>query len=117
MILFVVTTLPDEQIAADIIRNLVEKKAAACGTIIPGAHSIYRWKGAIEEAKEVIVVFKIPKSAAASFEADLRALHPYEIPEIASFEPSQVSQSFTTWALAACDISAPDISLQAFNTA
>ncbi len=117
MILFVLTTLPDEQIAADIIRNLVDKKAAACGTIIPGARSIYRWKAVIEESKEVIVVFKIPKSAAASFEIDLRALHPYEIPEIASFEPAHVSQAFTTWALATCDIPASDASVQVFNPA
>jgi len=109
MILFVLTTLPDEQTAAGIIRNLVDKKAAACATIIPGARSIYRWRAAIEDSKEVIVVFKIPKSGAASFENDLRVLHPYEVPEIASFEPAQVSHAFTTWALAACDIPATDI--------
>lgn len=34
MILFVATTLPDESTAAGIIRQLVEKKSAACGTII-----------------------------------------------------------------------------------
>ena len=44
MILFVVTTLPDESTAAQIVHRLVEKKLAACGTIIPGARSIYRWK-------------------------------------------------------------------------
>ncbi|MFM8717409.1 MAG: divalent-cation tolerance protein CutA, partial [Spartobacteria bacterium] len=81
MILFVVTTLPDEAVAAGIVRQLIEKKAAACGTIIPGARSIYRWKDAIEDSPEVMVIFKIPRSRAATFESELRALHPYETPE------------------------------------
>ena len=70
MILFVVTTLPDESTAASIIRQLVEKKSAACGTIIPGARSIYRWKDAIEDSAEVVVIFKIPKNQSTAFESN-----------------------------------------------
>ena len=102
MILFVATTLPDESIAASIIRLLVEKKSAACGTIIPGARSIYRWKDAIEESAEVVVIFKIPKTAATTFEAELRSLHPYETPEIAAFEAAHASQAYTAWVLEGC---------------
>ena len=60
MIQFVITTLPDESSAAAIVHELVEKKLAACGTIIPSARSIYRWKDSIEDTSEVIVLFKIP---------------------------------------------------------
>jgi len=102
MILFVVTTLPDESTAASIIRQLVEKKSTACGTIIPGARSIYRWKDAIEESAEVVVIFKIPEVAATTFEAELRSLHPYETPEIAAFEASHTSQAYTAWVLESC---------------
>jgi periplasmic divalent cation tolerance protein len=103
MILFVVTTLPDESTAANIIRLLVEKKSAACGTIIPGARSIYRWKDAIEDSAEVVVIFKIPKAAATTFEAELRSLHPYETPEIVAFETTHASQAYTTWVLESCN--------------
>ena len=102
MILFVVTTLPDESTAASIIRQLVEKKSAACGTIIPGARSIYRWKDAIEDSAEVVVILKIPKAAATTFEAELRSLHPYETPEIAAFEAAHASQAYTAWVLESC---------------
>lgn len=102
MILFVVTTLPDEPVAANIVRQLVEKKAAACGTIIPGARSIYRWNDAIEDSNEVVVIFKIPKSQFTAFEAELRALHPYETSEIAAFEAASVSQAYADWVLESC---------------
>jgi periplasmic divalent cation tolerance protein len=106
MILFVVTTLPDESTAASIIRQLVEKKSAACGTILPGARSIYRWRDAIEESAEVMVIFKIPKTGATDFESELRSLHPYETPEIAAFEPSQALQAYSAWVVASCEKSA-----------
>jgi periplasmic divalent cation tolerance protein len=102
MILFVVTTLPDESTAASIIRELVEKKSAACGTIIPGARSIYRWKDAIEDSAEVVVIFKIPKAAATTFEAELSSLHPYETPEITAFEVAHASQAYTAWVIENC---------------
>ena len=103
MILFVVTTLPDEPTAASIIRQLVEKKSAACGTILPGARSIYRWKDTIEDSPEVVVIFKIPKTAEHAFESELLSMHPYETPEIAFFEAAQASQAYSTWVLASCE--------------
>ena len=102
MILFVATTLPDQSTAAGIIRQLVENNSTACGTIIPGARSIYRWKDAIEESAEVVVIFKIPKTAATTFEAELRSLHPYETPEIAAFEAAHASQAYTAWVIESC---------------
>ena len=102
MILFVVTTLPDESTAAHIIHRLVEKKLTACGTIIPGARSIYRWKDTIEDSPEAVVVFKIPENVAAMFEAELRALHPYENPEIAAFEAARFSKAYAEWVLKSC---------------
>jgi periplasmic divalent cation tolerance protein len=103
MIRFVVTTLPDEPTAAHIIRQLAEKKSAACGTILPGARSIYRWKDAIEDSAEVVVIFKIPKIAASAFESELLSLHPYETPEIAFFEAVQASQAYSAWVIASCE--------------
>jgi periplasmic divalent cation tolerance protein len=102
MILFVVTTLPDESTAASIIRQLIDRKSAACGTIISGARSVYCWKDTIEDSAEVVVIFKIPKATATTFEAELRSLHPYETPEVAAFEPAHASQAYTAWVLGSC---------------
>jgi periplasmic divalent cation tolerance protein len=99
---FVVTTLPDEATAADIVRQLVSEKIAACGTILPGARSIYNWKGSVEEANEVVVIFKIPKANFSSFEKELREIHPYEIPEIAAFDPAAVCHAYADSIMSSC---------------
>jgi periplasmic divalent cation tolerance protein len=78
----VLTTCPDEACAERIARTLVAEGLAACVNILPPMRSIYKWKGKIEDATERMLVIK---SAAARFPAlrdRLRALHPYELPEI-----------------------------------
>ena len=80
----VLTTCPDEACAERIARTLVEEGLAACVNILPPMQSIYRWKGKIEDTAEQLLVIK---SAVARFPAirdRLRALHPYELPEIIS---------------------------------
>ena len=102
MIRFVLSTFPDEETASRIVRELVEAQHAACGTIIPKAKSIYRWQGNIEEASEAIVIFKIPAENFIAFQTALLAIHPYETPEIAAFEPKEVSDAYAKWVLECC---------------
>jgi periplasmic divalent cation tolerance protein len=102
MIQFVVTTLPDETSAAAIVHELVEKKFAACGTLLPAARSIYRWKDSIEDTCEVVVIFKIPATHFSIFSSALQSLHPYENPEIVAFDPAEASAIYSTWILDSC---------------
>ena len=103
MIQFVVTTLPDESSAAAIVHELVEKKLAACGTLLPAARSIYRWKDAIEETSEVVVIFKIPATSFSDFSSALQSLHPYETPEIVAFNPAEASAAYSRWVIDSCN--------------
>ena len=102
MIQIVLTTLPDESSAAAIVRELVENKLAACGTILPAARSIYRWKDAIEDTAEVLVMFKIPAGRFSPFSSALKSLHPYETPEIIALDPAEVSEAYARWVLDCC---------------
>jgi periplasmic divalent cation tolerance protein len=102
MIQFVVTTLPDETSAAAIVHELVEKKFAACGTLLPAARSIYRWKDSIEDTCEVVVIFKIPATHFSIFSSALQSLHPYENPEIVAFDPAEASAIYSIWILDSC---------------
>ncbi len=102
MIQFVITTLPDETSAAAIVHELVEKKFAACGTLLPAARSIYRWKDSIEDTCEVVVIFKIPATHFSVFSSALQSLHPYENPEIVAFDPAEASAIYSTWILDSC---------------
>ena len=53
MIRLILTTFANEEDAAKAVHTLVEENVAACGTILPGARSIYRWKDAIEDSRGI----------------------------------------------------------------
>ena len=65
--------------------GVVERKLAACAQRLP-IRSTYWWKGQVERSEEVLVLFKtLPKQVGALFRR-LRAVHPYEVPEIVELE-------------------------------
>lgn len=99
MIRVVLTTFSDQETAAHIVRTLVSENFAACGTILPGARSIYRWKETIEDAAEVVVLFKIAAAGEDAFIKRLAEIHPYDVPEVISFEPSCVHEAYARWVL------------------
>ena len=80
--LVAVTTAPSQEEAKRIVRALLERRVVACGTVLPGATSIYRWKGVIEEAPEVVVLLKTRVERWEELRTLLPQLHPYEVPEL-----------------------------------
>ena len=50
-LLLVLTTFANEDDAARAVRTLVGERLAACGNVLPGARSIYRWKGAVADER------------------------------------------------------------------
>ncbi|MEY3480372.1 MAG: hypothetical protein RIQ71_1147 [Verrucomicrobiota bacterium] len=95
--LLVLTNFPDADAAAAAARVLVEEKIAACGTIIPGARSIYAWEGKVEDSPEALLVLKTEAPLYAKLEKRLAKLHPYEVPEIVAFEPGAVNRPYAAW--------------------
>lgn len=78
----VLTNVPDAATAETIARSLVERRLAACVTILPAVHSIYRWEGRIERAEETALLIKSTQSRYAELQAAIAELHPYDVPEI-----------------------------------
>ena len=78
----VFTNLPDREAALKLANALVADKLAACVNVLSECTSVYRWKGTIENAREVPVLIKTSAARYAEVEAAIRALHPYELPEI-----------------------------------
>ncbi|MCX6971333.1 MAG: divalent-cation tolerance protein CutA [Verrucomicrobia bacterium] len=97
MIRIVLSTFADGDSAARVVRQLVSEKLAACGTIIPGARSIYSWKGAVEDSAEVLVIFKIAAANEEKFIGRLGELHPYDVPEIVLFAPEKWNEAYGQW--------------------
>jgi periplasmic divalent cation tolerance protein len=79
-IVSVYATFADSEEAARIARTLVEERLAACANILGPVRSIYRWKGAVEDAVETAALFKTRADLASALIARLAALHSYDVP-------------------------------------
>jgi periplasmic divalent cation tolerance protein len=101
MVLLVFCTFPDADTAAAVTKTLVGEKLIACGTILPGARSIYEWEGKMEDASEVLVLFKTASPAYAKLERRLLKLHPYDMPEIVALEAGAASKGYSAWVASA----------------
>jgi len=83
--------------ARKIGRNVVEKKLAACANIVPGVESIYRWKGKVERAREVLVVIKTTANRLPELEREVKRLHSYDVPEFIVLSIVAGSSKYLAW--------------------
>jgi periplasmic divalent cation tolerance protein len=93
----VLITAPDANTARVLARAMVERSLAACVNLVPGVTSIYRWKGALEESAEVLMLAKTTAARVAELEALLVELHPYDTPECVVLEPAHVEAKYLRW--------------------
>lgn len=93
----ILTTCPDTRSARRVARALVEERLAACVNIVPIAQSIYRWRGKIESARERLLVIKSERRAYRAIERRVRALHPYELPEIIAVPVVAGHRRYLAW--------------------
>ena len=96
-VLLVLCTFPDSEQARQIGTALVERQLAACVNLIPAVESIYRWKGQVESASEVLAIFKTTAAVYPEFEQALAELHPYDVPEIIALSPTTVFEPYAAW--------------------
>jgi periplasmic divalent cation tolerance protein len=78
----VLVTAPSAETAAAVARVLVEEGLAACGSVVPGLRSIYRWEGKVHDDAEALLVLKTERRMLEALKARLPALHPYQVPEL-----------------------------------
>jgi periplasmic divalent cation tolerance protein len=95
-LILILTTMPDDDRAAGLARTLVEERLAACVNVHSPMTSTYWWKKAVESAPERQVVIKTTRGRRAALEARLRALHPYELPELVVIDATG-SEAYATW--------------------
>jgi len=101
--LVVMTTVGTEDEAAELARELVCRRNAACVNLIPGVKSIYRWGGKVCRDTEYLLVIKTLESEYPAVEAAIRELHSYELPEILAFPVAHVEAGFLAWITTALD--------------
>lgn len=99
-VLLVFSSLPDEAAALKLARHLVEVKLAACVNVLSPCVSTYRWRGAVEQAREVPVIIKTTADCYSALEAAIRDGHPYELPEIVAVPLAQGLPAYLEWVTA-----------------
>jgi len=82
MVSIIYSTIDDLKDARRIASTLVEEQLVACVNIIPGVESIYRWKGKVENADEVVLIAKTSDEQVKKTIQRIQQLHSYELPDI-----------------------------------
>lgn len=93
----VLCTFPDAETARHIAKEIVSENLAACVNLVPGVESIYRWEGKIEQASEVLAIFKVATAGFKNLEKALLEKHPYDVPEIIGIVADEVSEGYLKW--------------------
>jgi periplasmic divalent cation tolerance protein len=106
--LLVLCTCPDEAVALDIARVLVKEGLAACVNRSGPVTSIYQWDGKLCEQPEQLLVIKTLPARYEALEMRLKALHPYEIPEIIAIPVVAGSSQYLAWLATATDANTAD---------
>lgn len=100
-LLLVLTTLPDQQTARQLARQLVEAGLAACVNVMPPCQSVYRWQDGLQEDAEIPLFIKTTAQCYPALETYLRQHHPYQLPEIIALPIDRGLPDYLSWAAAA----------------
>ena len=76
---------------------LVEERLAACVNLVTPLTSIYRWRGAVERAREVLLVIKTLRALVPRLAARVRSLHSYDVPEVIALPVVAGAASYLAW--------------------
>jgi periplasmic divalent cation tolerance protein len=93
----VLSTCASADEAGRIARELVDKRLAACVNILPAVRSVYRWKGAVEDEAEVLLVIKSSRALFSRLRAEIAKMHSYEVPETIAVPIVDGSESYLAW--------------------
>jgi periplasmic divalent cation tolerance protein len=95
--IIVLITVQKEEEAADIAKDIVAGRLAACANIVRGVRSIYRWKGKMEDEEEVLMVVKTRRALFPELMKRVKELHSYSVPEIIALPIVEGSEEYLGW--------------------
>ena len=93
----VFVTAPDANVAADLTKALLSDELVACGNIVDGLRSVYRWEGKICDDSEALLILKTTKDKVESLKIKVVEVHPYECPEVLVVPVSDGHPEYLSW--------------------
>ena len=100
-VVVVLVTVPDAAVASRVAQAVVTDRLAACVNVVGPIRSIYRWNGAVHDDGEYLLIAKTTDDRLAQFEAGVRALHPYDVPEVVALPVIGGSAAYLSWVIGA----------------
>jgi periplasmic divalent cation tolerance protein len=98
--ILVLTTLPDQDAARSLARQLVAARLAACVNVLSPCQSFYRWQGVLNEDGEVPVIIKTTAENYGRLEQFVRERHPYDLPELVAINITHGLPEYLAWVAA-----------------
>ncbi len=95
LVVLVTTASPEE--AENLSRLLLERRLCACVTILPQVTSLFRWQGAIDLAREALLLIKTTSDALAALTREIRQHHSYQVPEIIALPIVGGNTDYLSW--------------------
>ena len=95
--MFVITTLPNADAAAELAKNVVTERLAACANLIPALRSIYKWQGKVQDENEVMLLLKTREEHLDRLKLRILELHPYEVPEVLAIPVESGYRAYLEW--------------------
>ncbi len=93
----VLTTVATQAEAVTLVRELLERRLIACGSIVGAARSLYRWEGKVSDEQEVIVLLKSRSARLDALEVAFSELHPYKLPELLALPVIRGLEKYLDW--------------------
>ena len=93
----VLVTVPDEAVGVSLVTTLLEADLVACGNLISGARSIYRWEGKVCDDAEHLLILKTTAAALAGVKAMVVERHPYDCPEVIALPVTDGHSGYLEW--------------------
>ena len=91
------TTVGSEEAAVTLVRALLDRRLIACGSLVPAIRSIYRWEGRVADESETLVLLKTTADRATELRSAVKALHPYQVPELLTFVARDAMPEYLAW--------------------
>jgi periplasmic divalent cation tolerance protein len=99
------STCPTLECAQRIAHTLVEQQLVAGVNLVPNIYSVYRWQGEVKNHAETLLIMKTQATHFTEIQEVLKALHPYQVPELIMLPITQGSSNYLAWIDASCPAS------------
>ena len=96
-VVLALSTCPDDKTARRIAETLVSEHLATCVNEIPNVRSTYFWDGRLQNDGEILLLIKTTQSRLSALDARLKAIHPYELPELIALPVVGGNEGYLRW--------------------